>query len=259
MLCLAPLMCCFQEMPASASLPEVPALRLHPPDPFPLSRDQEERCWDWCDWAMCGDWGQTPMVMSGGRRVLGRAGIGSAQMGSSSQSQHINRQAQRAGKAKDKLPQRVAEATESQWQEDKRCKTPRYGDQQQQAGTVGSASPCTDILAAPDHVFHAAASLGGAGLLAGPLVQDFPALTSALPRCTQPRQPGGLELVPLPALSRRAQPSTNQECLFKIIWGRKEKKNKPLRRAREALRQQTSMSVILSFKRAVRTGLCLIK
>lgn len=216
--CLAPLMCPFQEMPASASLPGVPALRLHPPDPSPLFRDQEERCWDW---AVRGDWGQTPLVMSSGRMALGRAGVGSALTGSSSRSQHIDRQAHRAGKAKDRLPQRVAEATESQRQEGKRHKTPRYGDQQQQVGTMGSASPCTDILAAPDHIFHTAASPRGARLLARPLVQDFPALTSALPRCTQPRQPGGLELVPLPALSRRAQPSLNQECLFKTIWGRK--------------------------------------
>lgn len=104
----------------------------------------------------------------------------------------------------------------------------------QRIKTVGSASPCTVTAAAPSSCFppptipltSQPASQAPAGW--GPSLQFGLASLSSFdlsPAAVREASAGlgGLVLVPLPALSRRAQPFTNQECLFKII---KEKKRK---------------------------------
>lgn len=119
---------------------------------------------------------------------------------------------------------------------------------------MGSASPCPHC-SHPQLMFSTC--LAGA-LLFDPALQVFPALTSVPLQNTQPLQAweGWSPSRSLPCLTG---PSPLQiKNVYLIFFFFNETKT-PSHTVREALRQQTNMSVMLSFKRAGRTSLCLIK
>lgn len=121
--------------------------------------------------------------------------------------------------------------------------------------TAATPRPCFPQAAIPSA--SQPASQAPAGLLCDVVLQVFPALTSVLRQYTQAPQAweGWSPSRSLPCLAGPS-PLQIKNVYLKLFI---KKKKKSSRRSREALRQQTNMSVILSFKRAGRTGLCLIK